>query len=68
MLNYEDTNLWLNRELILSTIIRNLRCPEGSKAALQASLQSALMTGLDLATYRNILNELSTHIANMRRV
>ncbi|TIB61355.1 hypothetical protein E3P77_04029 [Wallemia ichthyophaga] len=68
MLNYEDTNLWLNRDLILSTIIQNLRCPEGSKAALQASLQSALMTGLDLATYRNILNELSTHIANMRRV
>ncbi|TIA86194.1 hypothetical protein E3P99_03765 [Wallemia hederae] len=67
ILNREDTHLWLNRNLILSTITTNLGCPESSKAAVNASLQSALMPGLDLPTYRTVLNELCTHIANLRR-
>lgn len=67
VLNTTDVHTWLDRKTILLTITNNLKCPESSKDAIQASLQSALMSGIDLATYKSILNELSSQVANIMR-
>ncbi|TIC23316.1 hypothetical protein E3Q11_03914 [Wallemia mellicola] len=67
VLNTTDVHAWLDRKTVLLTITNNLKCPESSKDAIQASLQSALMSGIDLTTYKSILNELSSQVANIMR-
>ena len=66
ILNNVNVNQTLNRQLIFQTFINNLKnCPPQSQLPLQSSLQSALM-GVDYILYKQIINELSVQIANIK--